>query len=144
MTFWENVNKMIKRSNTTQEWVAKKSGISPSALRSNVSRGIEPGVLKAIRIAQALDTTVEYLVTGIEPPDKETEYPSQPGSGHSLAMDQSYKYDGTGSTAQEYSQVIDDLKILDSNVRAGFITAIHQTAECVRREKNRQGGSAAG
>jgi len=123
MKFWDNVNTLIKAQRTTQEWLAGHCGINPSAFRSSVSKGNEPGVLKALKIAEALGTTVEYLVTGIEPPDSTA---------------------AAGSKAQEYSQVIDDLKIIDSSVRAGFVSAIHAVAEETRRKKNRQGGSAAG
>jgi hypothetical protein len=122
MKFWDNVNTLIKAQGTTQEWVAEHCGINPSAFRSSVSKGNEPGVLRAIRIARSLNTSVEYLVTGLEPP----------ASGPA------------DSTAQEYSQVVSDLKIIDSNIRAGFVSAIHYAAEETRRGKNRQGGSAAG
>jgi hypothetical protein len=110
MNFWNNVNFIIKLRNTTQDWVAVKAGINPSAFRSSISKSNEPGVFRALKIAQVLDTTVEYLVTGIEPP-------------------------GGAVLTDEEKQVLDDLKIIDSNIKTGFISAIHQTAECARREK---------
>ncbi|MDR0324145.1 MAG: helix-turn-helix domain-containing protein [Treponema sp.] len=62
--FWENVRKEIKSQNTTQEWVAKNSGISFNTLQGWISKGIYPRVNEAIRIAVSLNTSVEYLACG--------------------------------------------------------------------------------
>jgi len=62
--FWENVKREIKSQNTTQEWVAKNSGISFNTFQGWISKGIYPRVNEAIRIAVSLNTSVEYLVNG--------------------------------------------------------------------------------
>ena len=62
--FWENVRKEIKAQNTTQEWVAKNSGISFNTFQGWISKGIFPRVNEAVRIAGALNISVEYLLTG--------------------------------------------------------------------------------
>ena len=62
--FWENVKKEIKAQNTTQEWVAKNSGISFNTFQGWISKGIYPRVNEAIRIAASLNTSVEYLAIG--------------------------------------------------------------------------------
>jgi transcriptional regulator with XRE-family HTH domain len=62
--FWENIKKEIRRQNTTQEWVAKKAGISFNTFQGWISKGIYPRVNDAVRIAAALNTSVEYLVLG--------------------------------------------------------------------------------
>ena len=62
--FWENVKREIKTQNTTQEWVAKNSGISFNTFQGWISKGIFPRVNEAIRIAVALNTSVESLVNG--------------------------------------------------------------------------------
>jgi len=62
--FWENVKKEIKSQNTTQEWVAKNSGISFNTFQGWISKGIFPRVNEAIRIAVSLNTSVEFLVKG--------------------------------------------------------------------------------
>jgi len=62
--FWENVKKEIKSQNTTQEWVAKNSGISFNTFQGWISKGIFPRVNEAIRIAVSLNTSVEFLVNG--------------------------------------------------------------------------------
>ncbi|MHC6202832.1 helix-turn-helix domain-containing protein [Breznakiellaceae bacterium SP9] len=62
--FWKNVKKEIKAQNTTQEWVAHRAGISFNTFQGWASKGIYPRVNHAVRIAAALNTSVEYLVTG--------------------------------------------------------------------------------
>jgi len=59
--FWKNVKKEIKAQNTTQEWVAKNSGISFNTFQGWISKGIYPRVNEAIRIAVSLNTSVEFL-----------------------------------------------------------------------------------
>jgi len=63
-TFWENVKNEIKSQNTTQEWVAKNSGVSFNTFQGWISKGIYPRVNEAIRIANSLNTSVEYLANG--------------------------------------------------------------------------------
>jgi transcriptional regulator with XRE-family HTH domain len=62
--FWSNVKKEIKLQNTTQEWVAMKANISFNTFQGWIAKGIFPRVDDAVRIAGALNTSVEYLVTG--------------------------------------------------------------------------------
>ena len=62
--FWENVKREIKSQNTTQEWVAKNSGISFNTFQGWISKDIFPRVNEAIRIAVSLNTSVESLVNG--------------------------------------------------------------------------------
>jgi transcriptional regulator with XRE-family HTH domain len=62
--FWENVKNEIKSQNTTQEWVAKNSGISFNTLQGWISKGIFPRANEAIRIAVSLNTSVEFLANG--------------------------------------------------------------------------------
>jgi len=62
--FWENVKKEIKSQNTTQEWVAKNSGVSFNTFQGWISKGIFPRLNEAIRIAASLNTSVEFLANG--------------------------------------------------------------------------------
>ena len=62
--FWENVKKHVKLQNTTQEWVAMKSGISFNTFQGWISKNIYPRVNEAIRIAVSLNASVEYLASG--------------------------------------------------------------------------------
>jgi transcriptional regulator with XRE-family HTH domain len=62
--FWRNVKNEIKQQNTTQEWVAKKAGISFNTFQGWIAKGIFPRVNDAVRIAVSLNISVEYLVNG--------------------------------------------------------------------------------
>lgn len=66
-TFWENVNTQIKQQKTTQEWLCKKCNLNIGTMRNRISCNRLPDVIEAFLIAQALNTSVEYLVTGKEP-----------------------------------------------------------------------------
>lgn len=66
-TFWTNVKKLIKEQNTTQEWVANASGISFRTFQNWMTRKRLPDADEAFKIAAALKTTVEFLITGKNP-----------------------------------------------------------------------------
>lgn len=62
--FWERLNSLIKTSNTTQNAVSVQCGFNPRRLQ-NLSAGNRlPDCFEAVLIAKALNTSVEYLVTG--------------------------------------------------------------------------------
>lgn len=63
--FWTNVNNLIKAQKLTQEEVCKTSGISIYTLRGWISKNVLPRADEAVLIAQSLNTTVEFLVTGV-------------------------------------------------------------------------------
>jgi transcriptional regulator with XRE-family HTH domain len=60
--FWERVKHRIKEENTTQEWVASKSGINFGTFNNWIYHNRLPDVFQAQRIAETLGVTVEYLV----------------------------------------------------------------------------------
>jgi hypothetical protein len=64
--FWNNVKNLIKKNATYQEWVAGKCGVKPRTFQNWIYRNIPPNILEGQKIAEALETTVEYLVTGQE------------------------------------------------------------------------------
>lgn len=70
--FWENVKKEIRQQNTTQEWVARKSGISFNTFQGWINKGIFPRVNEAARIASALNATIEFLISGAVRNNEET------------------------------------------------------------------------
>jgi hypothetical protein len=63
-TFWANVNRLIKEQKTTQEALATTIGTPFGTFRGWNFYSRLPDAVSAYRIAQALDTTVEYLCTG--------------------------------------------------------------------------------
>ena len=62
--FLQRVKFLIKENNTKQEWLAEKTGIKYQTLRSMISKNTFPKADDAVKIAKALNTTVEYLVNG--------------------------------------------------------------------------------
>lgn len=66
MSFWENVEILRKEQNTTYRWIASKMGVSETTVSSMRKANTEPRASEAVKIAEALDTTVEYLVTNKE------------------------------------------------------------------------------
>ena len=57
----------IKAKNTTQEWIAKQIGVPYGTFRKWMTRKTYPNIKEGIEIAELLETTAEYLVTGTEP-----------------------------------------------------------------------------
>jgi transcriptional regulator with XRE-family HTH domain len=69
MDFWDRIQDEIDREKTTYAYIAKQIGKTESTV-SGWHRGekkIIPPANLAVKIAQILDTTVEYLVTGNPP-----------------------------------------------------------------------------
>jgi transcriptional regulator with XRE-family HTH domain len=61
---WNNVKRLIREQGTTQEKLAEKCDINFRTLQNQISRNIMPDSVETYKIAQALNTTVEYLLTG--------------------------------------------------------------------------------
>jgi len=55
----------IKAKNTTQEWIAGKIGVPLSTFRKWMTRKTYPDIREGVEIAKLLETTAEYLVTGV-------------------------------------------------------------------------------
>jgi transcriptional regulator with XRE-family HTH domain len=72
-SFWKRANTLIKSQKTKQEAVAGQCGINYQTLRGWVTNHRFPDGEETYRIAQALNTSVEYLVTGEEPGKPDTE-----------------------------------------------------------------------
>jgi transcriptional regulator with XRE-family HTH domain len=66
MDFWRRLKNEIKEKNTTQEWIAGKIGVPLSTFRKWMTRKTYPDVKEGIEIAKLLETSAEYLVTGIK------------------------------------------------------------------------------
>ncbi len=67
MDFWDRVNQALIYKNTTLKWLAKHLNISPKTLYNAMAKKQEPSVSHAFMIAELLDVSVEYLVTGKDP-----------------------------------------------------------------------------
>jgi transcriptional regulator with XRE-family HTH domain len=67
MDFWMRLKSEIKAKNTTQEWIADKIGVPFGTFRKWMTRRTYPNLKEGVEIAKLLETSAEYLVTGIEP-----------------------------------------------------------------------------
>ena len=62
--FWNNVKDLLEINNLTQKELSAKTEINLGTLKNQICRNVIPDAVSAVKIAQALNTTVEYLVTG--------------------------------------------------------------------------------
>lgn len=62
--FWKRTNSLIKLLNKTQRSLALECGFTERRIETLSSNNRSPDVIEAVKIAQLLNTTVEYLVTG--------------------------------------------------------------------------------
>jgi len=67
MDFWMRLKSEIKTKNTTQEWISGKIGVPLSTFRKWMTKKTYPNIKEGVEIAKLLETSAEYLVTGIEP-----------------------------------------------------------------------------
>ena len=64
--FWKNVTQLMKNKKISQETLCEKIGISVWTLRGAISKHTLPRVDVAQAIAEALDTSIEFLLKGTE------------------------------------------------------------------------------
>jgi len=69
MKFKEVLAQLLKEKGLSSRDLARSVHISPSAL-TKYSQGATPGLDVALRIADALDVSLDYLTTGVEPRKK--------------------------------------------------------------------------
>ncbi|WP_321991496.1 helix-turn-helix domain-containing protein [Marispirochaeta aestuarii] len=62
--FTQNIIKRMNEIGISQAKLAQKIGKSRSTINGWINAGFEPKTVEAVAIASALNTTVEYLVTG--------------------------------------------------------------------------------
>lgn len=68
MDFTERLELLIKNSQITKKELAEKAGITTQSFFDWKKRNAVPGADIACKLAACLNATVEYLVTGKEPP----------------------------------------------------------------------------
>ena len=66
MDFWMRLKNEIKAKNTTQEWVAGKIGVPFGTFKKWMTRKTYPDIKEGVEIAKLLETSAEYLVTGVK------------------------------------------------------------------------------
>ena len=77
MSFWERVDCELEYLGITRKYLAEKVNINTSLIAKGLQIGSIPSAETAVKIAQVLGVSVEYLVNGTEntksPSQKETE-----------------------------------------------------------------------
>jgi len=68
--FWKMVKKEVERQQTSFEWLYRKTKISKGTFSSWKNRNTIPRADEAFLIANALNVSVEYLLTGVDKPRK--------------------------------------------------------------------------
>ena len=66
--FWEMVAHEVGKQKTSFEWLYQKAKVSKGTFSSWKARNMLPRADAAYKIAQSLGVSVEYLLTGREPP----------------------------------------------------------------------------
>lgn len=64
MNFWERVEYLLDQKDITKKELAMTAGFCPSNISKGKREGSFPSAETAVAIADFLETTVEYLVTG--------------------------------------------------------------------------------
>ena len=65
MNFWERVDTLLVDKNITRKALAQDAGFDVSNIGKGISNNNIPAADTAVKIAKILDTSVEYLVTGV-------------------------------------------------------------------------------
>lgn len=67
MEFWKRTNELIKLQSKTQRGLALECGFTERRIETLSSNNRSPDVIEAVKIAEALNTSVEFLVSGNAP-----------------------------------------------------------------------------
>jgi len=62
--FLENVDELLKQKGKRRTWIATETGIALSTINSWFSKDILPRVDDALKVAQLLNVSLDYLITG--------------------------------------------------------------------------------
>ena len=65
--FWNNVKFLLKEKKITQKKFSVMLDLPDRTIENWIGRNTIPDAITSVKIAKALNTTVEFLVTGIEP-----------------------------------------------------------------------------
>lgn len=107
MNFWERVDNLLEQKGINKKTLAAEAGIDASTISKGLKNGGFPSADTAVKIAQYLNTSVEYLSTGKD---------------LKLSMNQSEEMD----ILFKYSQVIHALDNLPEQIRKPIETMISE------------------
>ncbi|MBP3416793.1 MAG: helix-turn-helix transcriptional regulator [Spirochaetaceae bacterium] len=118
--FRDNLKDQIEYKGMKIKELSAKSGVSKRTIDTYVdSRAVIPNAEIAVKLAKALDTTVEFLVTGIEPLVKEKSLEKEWDDILQL---------------RKYRKVISDFDVLSLDMQECIASMIHTAAKLM--EKN--------
>lgn len=66
MNFWERVDDLLDRNDINKKTLAYEAGFDASNITKGIKNNNVPSVETAVKIAQVLGVSVEYLVNGTE------------------------------------------------------------------------------
>lgn len=98
MGFWDNVEIELDYLGMTNKALAEKVGIAASNIGKGIKMGSSPSAETAVKIANVLNVSVEYLVTG----------KSQNKSSNEIDLQQYHKY---ARTLNELDKIPENLRI---------------------------------
>ena len=64
MTFWERVEQLLDEKGITKKTLSTDAGFDPSNISKGLKKNNIPSADTAVKIAEILGVSVEYLVTG--------------------------------------------------------------------------------
>lgn len=64
MSFWQRVEELCENKGINKKEIASIANIDPSTISKGLKKDTVPSADTAVKIAQRLETNVEYLVTG--------------------------------------------------------------------------------
>lgn len=97
MGFWDNVEIELEYLGMTNKALAEKVGIAASNIGKGIKMGSSPSAETAVKIANILNVSVEYLVTG----KNENKSPNE------IDLQQYHKY---AKTLEELENIPDHLR----------------------------------
>lgn len=98
MGFWDNVEIELDYLGMTNKALAERVGIAASNIGKGIKMGSSPSAETAVKIANVLNVSVEYLVTG----------KTQNKSSNEIDLQQYHKY---AKTLNELDKIPENLRI---------------------------------
>ena len=108
MEFWNNVLIELDYLGMTNKALAQKAGFAASNIGKGIRMESSPSADTAVKIANILGVSVEYLVTGKEPPSKKNQSPESKQMLH------------------KYAKMLKDFDTLPEHEKSAIITMISE------------------
>ncbi len=111
MAFWNNVLIELDYLGMTNKALAEKAGFAASNIGKGIRIGSSPSADTAVKIAQILGVSVEYLVTGLNTSDSRK------------------KQDDDTQIFHKYSKMLKDFDSLSEREKSAIIKMISELAQ---------------